>query len=68
MRVDQILRALNGDRVLSERQILHAILKVFGLAGFGDEFQIVNALANRHTELMGVNEARKEAPRLLPRF
>ena len=26
----------------------HAILKVFGFASFGDEFQIVNALANCH--------------------
>ena len=68
MRVDEILRALNGDRVLSERQMRHAILKVFGFASFGDEFQIVNALANCHTELMGVNDAREEAPRLLPRF
>jgi len=48
--------------------MLQAIVKVLRFAGFRDDFQVTDAPTNRHTELMGVNNARKESPTLLPGF
>jgi hypothetical protein len=33
--------------------MLDAIVKVLRFAGFGDHFQVTDAPANRHAELMG---------------
>lgn len=40
------------ERGLSKRQMLHAIVKIFRLAGLGDDLQVVDALADCHTELI----------------
>ena len=53
---------------LSQRQMLHAIVKVLWLPGFGNDLQIADALSDRHPELMGVNDARKKSPCTLPRI
>jgi hypothetical protein len=48
--------------------MLDAIVKVFRFAGRRNDFQVADAPANRYTELMGIDNACKESPGLLPRF
>ena len=55
------------EEYLTKGQMLHPVVKVLRVAGFGNDFQIIDALAYRHAQLMGINDAGKESPRPLAR-
>jgi len=50
----------------AQRKVLDPASKVGEVRGPGDQLQVVDALADRHLELMGVHQPGKGASRSLP--
>jgi hypothetical protein len=51
---------------LAQGQVFYAVGTIFGLARFGNQFQVPDALPNGDLDLMRIDDASESFPTLLP--